>query len=41
MYGDVWHCKIDFLDLFVEKDKQDGYLAIQFFKCIVDSMERH
>ena len=40
MYEDIWHSKIDFLDLFVEKDKQDGYLAVQLFKCIVDSMER-
>lgn len=40
MCGDLWHCKIDLLDLFVEKDKQNGYIAIQLFKCIVDSMER-
>ena len=40
MCGDVWGCKMDVLDLFVQKDKQSGYVAVQMFKCIVDSMER-
>ena len=39
-YGDIWHCSLTDLQAVVEGEKLNAYLAIQFLRCIIDSLER-